>query len=388
MKTLNLSIVVLLIFSGRLMAQTKPDLSEKMAKTVMTIWKDSVEMERKGRPASWSYFTGVVMEGMINIWRRTGKDEYFNYVQHNMDRFISETGAIKGYRREYYDLDQLKNGRILLALYKETKSEKYRKAAMLLRDQLRDHPRTKEGGFWHQRIYPHQMWLDGLYMAEPFYTEYSATFNERANFDDIANQFILMEKYARDPKSGLLYHGWDEAKQQKWADRSTGLSASFWGRSMGWFGMALVDVLEYFPENHPKRPEIVGILKRFSEAITKVQDRSTGVWYQVLDKPTGKGNYTEASASSMFVYTLAKGVRLGCLPSKYKRVARKGFEGTIKEFVEIDATGLVNLNRTVVVAGLSDTRNGTYEYYLSERVKTNDPKGVGAFLLASNEMAR
>ncbi len=384
-----LLILVLLVSSSPIMAQqTKPDWSEKMAKTVMTIWKDSVEMEKRGRPASWSYFTGVVLEGMINIWRRTGKDEYFNYVQNNMDRFISENGRIRGYRKEYYDLDQVKNGRILLTLYKETKNEKYRKAAMLLRDQLRDHPRTKEGGFWHQHIYPQQMWLDGLYMAEPFYTEYSAAFNEPSNFDDIANQFILMEKYARDPKSGLLYHGWDEAKQQKWADKTTGLSSNFWGRSMGWFGMALVDVLEYFPQDHPKRSEILGILKRFSAAIAKVQDPSTGVWYQVLDKPTGKGNYTEASASNMLVYTLAKGVRLGYLPSKYKQAAKKGFDGIIKEFIETDATGQVNLKRTVVVAGLSDTRDGSYEYYLSEGVKTNDPKGVGAFLLASNEMAK
>lgn len=357
-----------------------------MANTVMTIWKDSVEMEKKGRPASWAYFTGVVLEGMTNIWRRTGNETYFNYVQRNMDRFVTDKGTIKGYKKEYYDLDQLKNGRILLTLYKATHQEKYQKAALLLREQLKTHPRTREGGFWHQHIYPYQMWLDGLYMAEPFYAEYSATFKEPENFDDIANQFIYMENHSRDRKTGLLYHGWDEAKQQKWANKETGLSASFWGRSMGWFGMALVDVLEYFPENHPKRAALLAILERFSTAITKVQDPSSGVWYQVLDRPKGEGNYKEASASNMFVYTLAKGVRLGYLPSKFKRSATKGFDGIIRTFIETAEDGQVNLKGTVVVAGLDDNRDGSYAYYLKERIKTNDPKGVGAFLLASNEM--
>lgn len=381
-------VFLVLIWTGVNARQRQENWSEKMANTVMTIWKDSVEMEKKGRPASWSYFTGVVLEGMTNIWRRTGKEIYFSYVQKNMDRFVTEKGFIKGYKKEYYDLDQVKNGRILLTLYKATHQEKYKKAAMLLRDQLKTHPRTHEGGFWHQHIYPYQMWLDGLYMAEPFYAEYAATFNEPANFDDIANQFIYMENHARDPETGLLYHGWDEARQQKWADKETGLSASFWGRAMGWFGMALVDVLEYFPENHPKRPAILAILKRFSTAIAKVQDPSSGVWYQVLDRPKGEGNFKEASASNMFVYTLAKGVRLGYLPSKFKRTATKGFEGIINTFIETTADGQVNLKGTVVVAGLDDNRDGSYAYYLSERVKTNDPKGVGAFLLASNEIER
>ncbi|RYZ94883.1 MAG: hypothetical protein EOP47_26925 [Sphingobacteriaceae bacterium] len=262
-------IVILIMATNAVKAQhvDKP-WSEKMAKTVMCLWPDSVEMEKKGRPASWAYFTGVVLEGMTNIWRRTDDEVYFDYIQRNMDRFVSEQGAIKGYRQSDYDLDQLKNGRILLTLYNKTGKEKYKKAALLLRDQLKNHPRTKEGGFWHQGIYPYQMWLDGLYMAEPFYAQYSATFNEPANFDDIANQFIYMEKHARDVKTGLLYHGWDEARAQRWADKQNGLSVSFWGRSMGWFGMALVDVLEYFPKGHPKRAQILAILNRYATAIT------------------------------------------------------------------------------------------------------------------------
>ena len=240
-----------------------------------------------------------------------------------MDHFVQADGSIKRYKLEDYNIDNIKNGRTLLTLYKVTGQPKYYKAATLLRQQLKTHPRTKEGGFWHKKIYPYQMWLDGLYMGQPFYAEYAATFNEPEAFNDIANQFIYMENHARDAKTGLLYHGWDESKKQKWADQKTGLSPHFWGRAMGWYGMALVDVLDNFPENHPQRKELLAILGRFAEAVEKVQDKKTALWYQILDKPTGKGNYFEASASNMFVYALAKGVRLGYLPQKYEAVAQK-----------------------------------------------------------------
>jgi len=364
---------------------TKP--SEKMAATVMTIWKDSLVMQ-PGKPVKWSYDEGVVLEGMLNLWKRTGDSRYFKFAQKSMDHFVQPDGTIRGYKPQEYNIDHVKNGRILLALYRVTGQEKYYKAANLLREQLKTHPRTKEGGFWHKKIYPNQMWLDGLYMGEPFYTEYAATFNEPAAFDDIANQFIYMEKHARDAKTGLLYHGWDESKEQKWANKETGLSPHFWGRAMGWYGMGLVDVLEYFPENHPKRAAIVAILNRYAAAVESVQDKKTGVWYQILDKPTGKGNYLEASASNMFVYALGKGVRLGYLPQKYEAVAKRGYDGLLKEFIKTDEKGLTNLHGTVSVAGLGGNpyRDGSYEYYLSEKVVINDPKGVGAFLLAANEM--
>lgn len=364
-----------------------PAWSEKMAKTVMTIWKDSLEMER-GKPVKWAYDQGVVLEGIANIWKRTGNGEYFKYIQKSMDFFITKEGSISRYKQSDYNIDHIKNGRSLLLLFKATQQEKYYKAATLLRQQLKDHPRTNEGGFWHKKIYPYQMWLDGLYMGEPFYTEYAAAFHDQAAFTDIANQFIYMERHARDTKTGLLYHGWDESRKEKWADKTTGLSPHFWGRAMGWFGMGLVDVLENFPEDHPQRRELLNILSRFATAVSSVQDPSSGVWYQILDKPTGKGNYKEASASSMFVYAIAKAVRLGYLPESYEAVARKGYEGLISEFIETDSKGQVNLKGTVSVAGLGGNpyRDGSYEYYLSEPVVVNDPKGVGAFMQASNEM--
>jgi unsaturated rhamnogalacturonyl hydrolase len=232
------------------------------------------------------------------------------------------------------------------------------------------------------------MWLDGLYMAEPFYAEYAATFHEQSAFDDIAKQFILMESHARDPKTGLLYHGWDESKQQRWADPANGHSPNFWDRAMGWYAMALVDTLDYFPRTHPRRAELIAILNRLAKAVAKYQDSKTGLWYEVVDKGSEKGNYLESSGSSMFVYALAKGVRDGYLPVSYLSVAKRGYNGLTSEFIKTDANGQTNLDGTVSVAGLGGNpyRDGSYQYYLSEKVVRNDPKGIGAFLMASNEM--
>src|SRR6266496_681119 len=363
-------------------------LSEGMADTAMNrLWRDAGKNE-SGQPAKWTYDHGVVLKGIEGIWRSTGDGKYFRYIQQSMDQFVNSDGTIRTYTLDDYNLDTILPGRNLLLLYKVTGQEKYRKAAALLREQLKTHPRTSEGGFWHKKIYPSQMWLDGLYMAEPFYAEYAATFHEDADFDDIARQFVLMERHARDAKSGLLYHAWDESRKQRWANPVTGRSPNFWGRAMGWYAMALVDALDYFPQNHPQRGALIGILIRFGAAIEKYQDKKTGLWYQVLDKGSGKGNYLEASASCMFVYALAKGVRSSYLPARYLQVAQKGYKGIVDHFIKTDARGQVNLDGTVSVAGLGGNpyRDGSYQYYLSERVVTDDPKGVGAFLLASNQM--
>ncbi|HKO99689.1 MAG TPA: glycoside hydrolase family 88 protein [Pyrinomonadaceae bacterium] len=359
--------------------------SEKMASTVLTIWKDTTAVD--GRADKWNYEQGVLLKGIESVWLSTGDGRYFKYIQHLTDRFINDDGSIRTYKKDDYNIDNVLPGRNLLLLYKVTGQEKYRKAAALLREQLQSHPRTSDGGFWHKKIYPSQMWLDGLYMGEPFYAEYAATFNEEVAFDDIAKQFVLMETHSRDSKTGLLYHGWDEAKQQRWANPTTGRSPNFWGRAMGWYAMALVDTLDHFPSNHPQRQKLIAILQRLAAAVETYQDQKSGLWYQVLDKAGQKGNYAEASASSMFVYALAKGVRLNYVPPRYLRVARKGYQGIQKQFIETTPTG-VNLNGTVSVSGLGGNpyRDGSYEYYLSEKVVTNDPKGVGAFLLASSEM--
>ena len=387
MKQIGLITLFFFVLFGVAAAQTKP-ISEQAAATAMTaLWRDTAKNE-SGYPAKWTYDHGLVLKGIERVWLNTADKQYFDFIQRSMDHFVANDGSIRTYSLDEYNIDNILPGRNLLFLYKATREEKYKKAAALLREQLKTHPRTSEGGFWHKKIYPWQMWLDGLYMGEPFYAEYAVTFSEPAAFDDIAKQFVLMERHSRDDKTGLLYHGWDESKQQRWANPQTGRSPNFWGRAMGWYAMALVDTLDYFPEKHKQRAELVAILNRLAQAVAKYQDQRSGLWYQVLDKGTAKGNYLESSAACMFVYALAKGVRDGYLPESYMQVAKNGYRGILREFVKTDASGQLNLEGTVNVGGLGGNpyRDGSYEYYLSEKVVTNDPKGIGALLLAATEM--
>ncbi|MGF1923844.1 MAG: glycoside hydrolase family 88/105 protein, partial [Bacteroidia bacterium] len=329
------ALATFLLTSFQLNAQQNRPLSEQMANTVMDVWKDTLNTAPSGfRPVKWSYDLGVVYEGFEGIWKRTGNPTYFTTMQKSMDSYLGKDGTINNYKQTDFNIDHVKNGRTLLMLYKVTGQQKYFKAATLLWNQLQQHPRTQEGGFWHKKIYPNQMWLDGLYMGQPFYAEYATLIKNEKAFDDIANQFIWMEKNSIDAKTGLMYHGWDESKAEKWADKTTGRSPHFWGRAMGWYGMGLVDVLDYFPTDHPKRKELLAILGRFAAAVQKVQDKKSGLWYDILDMPNAKGNYHEASASSMFVYTYAKAVRMGYLPKTYFAAADKGYKGISASFVE------------------------------------------------------
>jgi unsaturated rhamnogalacturonyl hydrolase len=365
-------------------AQTKP-VSQQLADTAMNrIWVD--DGNPAGIPRKWTYDQGVILKGIEALWYATGDARYFNHIKTGMDFWVDKDGNIKGYEVEEYNIDHITPGRAMLTLYRVTGNEKYLKAVNLLRSQLKTHPRTKEGGFWHKKIYPNQMWLDGLYMGQPFYTEYSVTFGED-NFNDIANQFVWMETHARDPKTGLLYHGWDESKQQRWANKETGLSPHIWGRAMGWYAMALVDTLDSFPKNHPRRAEIVAILNREAAAIEKYQDKD-GLWWDIIDLPNKPKNYHESSAAAMFVYALAKGVRQGNLPERYLKVAERGWAGIKREFIETLPDGNVDWKGTVSVSGLGGNpyRDGSYDYYMSEKVIVNDPKGLGAAIKAAVEM--
>lgn len=361
--------------------------SEKLSETVMKIWPDSFLLEGD-KAAKWRYDQGVILKGMESVWNASGDGKWFQYIQKSMDFYVQNDGSIKGYRPDEYNIDHVNNGKNLLLLYQVTGKEKYKKAADLLRGQLKTHPRTSEGGFWHKKIYPNQMWLDGLYMGAPFYAEYAKLFHDDTAFNDIAKQFILMEKNAMDKKTGLLFHGWDESKEQQWANKTTGQSPNFWGRSLGWYGMALVDVLDHFPANHPKRAELISILHRLAIAVKKVQDTKTGLWYDVPNMPNEPKNYLEASASCMLAYTFAKGARKGYLPEAYLFHARQAYQGIIKQFIETDANGQVNLKGTVSVSGLGGKpyRDGSFDYYMSEPVIVNDPKGMGAFILCAAEL--
>ena len=369
-------------------AQTR-NLSVQMADTAMNrVYADSPN--GAGIPPKWVYDYGVILNGMRDLWYQTGDKKYYDFIKKGVDTFVQADGSIKTYKVEDFNIDQVNMGRAVLLVYRVTGEEKYKKAADLIRSQIKDQPRTTEGGFWHKKIYPNQMWLDGLYMGEPFYAEYAQAFHETADFDDIANQFVWMEKHTRDDKTGLLYHAWDESKKMDWSDKTTGRSSQFWGRAMGWYAMALVDVLDFFPVNHPHRAELIAILNREMTALEKVQDKKSGAWWLILDKPNEKGNYLEASSSAMFVYALAKGVRMGYLPDKFAKTADKGWAGIQKEFITQAVGGKMTLEKTIGGAGLGGTpyRAGDYNYYIGEKIVQNDPKGVGAYLLAATEIEK
>lgn len=354
---------------------------------------------RRNVPFRWHYEYGLALLAIEQVWRVTRDVKYWEYIRNCVDEFVDASGNIKTYTIDEYNLDQINPGKILFSLYRATGDERYKRAAFLLREQLRGHPRTRERGFWHKQIYPYQMWLDGIYMASPFLAEFAQTFphsppsqtgeGEGGNvFDDVAHQIILIEQHTRDPKTGLLYHGWDESKQQRWANPTTGCSPHFWGRAMGWYAMAIVDVLDYLPTDHTQRSALLAIFERMSDALAKVQDQASGLWYQVLDQNNRAGNYLEASASCMFVYAIAKAVRKNYLAAGYLGVAQKAYRGILGNLIEIDERGLVNLNGTCGGAGLGGNpyRDGSYEYYIGEKIIVNDYKGVGPFILASIEI--
>ncbi|TBL73976.1 glycoside hydrolase family 88/105 protein [Paenibacillus thalictri] len=337
---------------------------------------------------SWNYENGCILTALERLYDKTGDERYYDYIVKNMDLFIRPDGTIDTYQLNEYNVDQINQGKALFLLYEETKQEKYLKAIKLLVAQLKGHPRTSEGGLWHKKIYPFQMWLDGVYMTSPFLAAYAAQFGEHEWFDDIAKEILLMEKRSRDPHTGLLYHGWDESREQLWADMDTGCSPHFWGRAIGWYVMAVVDVLDYMPVDHPQRGQIIGVFYRLAEAIMKVQDLESGLWYQVMDLGNREGNYLEASGSSMFVCALAKGARHGYLGGAALEAARRGYRGLVERCVVSDPDGSLHLDHICSVAGLGGNpyRDGSYEYYISEPTRRDDPKGFAPFVMACLEI--
>jgi unsaturated rhamnogalacturonyl hydrolase len=303
--------------------------------------------------------------------------------------YVTDKGDLLEYQLEEYSLDSVNPGRNLLRLYQRTKAEKYQKAAALLRKQLMRQPKTSEGAFWHKKKYPHQLWLDGVYMGMPFLASYSALFEKGKSFDEVVNEFVVTRKRLRNPETGLYFHAWDEKKQQSWADPSTGLSKHYWGRGLGWFAMAVVDVLDTIPmADDAHRKPLLQIVEELAAALVKVQDPETGTWWQVLDQPNAVGNYRESTASAMFSYFLSKSVRNKYLPGSYRQVAVRSFEGLVKEFINVHADGKVSMTNQCLVAGLGLGRDGSYRYYQSEPIWENDAKGNGPFILAGVELYR
>jgi unsaturated rhamnogalacturonyl hydrolase len=359
----------------------------KMAASAMKEWpKGGVATDN--RPGAWGYTEGVLLDGMAEQWHATADGAEFKYIKEAVDQYVTDDGIITGYGTALHSLDEVEMGRSVVLLYRVTQQAKYYKAAKFIHDQLALQPRTPSGGYWHKQIYPNQMWLDSAYMAEPFRAAYAATFHETGDWDDIVKQLMLMDAKMRDVHTGLMRHGWDESRQMPWADKTTGLSPEVWSRAMGWYAMALVDVLDWMPVDHPERAELVSALNKTARAIVHYQDKTTGLWWEVTDKGGKAGNFTESSASCMFVYALAKGVRMGYLPKGDEANARRGWDGILKTFVKTEPDGMVTLTGTIKGAGLGGKpyRSGTYEYYIGEKVIADDGKGIGAFLMAGSEM--
>ena len=337
----------------------------------------------------WNYTTGLELKAMLDA---DAASSVLNYVDAWYDAIIAEDGTIGvNYKKSNYSTDHICPGKTLFKLYELTGKEKYRKAMDNLYAQIQEQPRTPEGGFWHKKIYPDQMWLDGLYMAQPFYAEYTARYVpdslKAANFADIAHQFILVAEHTYDPATGLYRHAWDSSHKMFWCNPQTGQSDHAWGRALGWYVMAIVDVLPFLPEDTPGRGQMLEILRGIVQKLPEYADPATGMWYQVLDCPGREGNYTEATASAMFVYAMLKGCRCGWLDCA--DYARTCYGQLLETFVSREE-GLVNLNRCCEVAGLGgkENRSGTYDYYINEKIRSNDPKGIGPLVWAALEYER
>jgi unsaturated rhamnogalacturonyl hydrolase len=340
------------------------------------------------------YTTALFGTALIKLAEPTGNNAYAVYGLKFGESFVAADGSIHTYKQEDYSIDNIPTGKVMLLSWERgNRAPNLKKAIDTLYGQMQKHPRTSDGGYWHKLRYPNQMWLDGLFMASPFLAQYGKVFNEPAAFDEVAKQILLMDQHGYDAKTGLYYHAWDETRSRPWANKQTGQSPNFWGRAMGWYGMAIVDSLDFFSPTHPEVEPINEVLRKVADGIVRWQDPKTGLWWQVLDQGDRKGNYLEATASSMFVYTLAKGINRGYLPrEKYLPAVLKGYAGIIRDFIRLNADHTVSLTRCCEVAGLDYTnakgqpRDGSFDYYVNEPIIDNDLKGVGPFILAGIEL--
>lgn len=346
----------------------------------------------------WNYTTGLELLAIMDAGAVYGRPDFYDYAARYYDSIVRPDGSIITYKKSNYNLDHVCPGRALFALYDRTGEARYKTALDTLFSQLRTQPRNPDGGFWHKKIYPGQMWLDGLYMAQPFYAEYTRRYVRpngeqaaQAIYDDIANQFISVAEHTYDPVTGLYRHAYDDSRAMFWCDKTTGQSAHAWCRALGWYAMALVETLQYMQPGDTKGyDKMVAILNHIYEVLPRYADPATGMWYQVLDQPGRSGNYLESTGSAMFVYAILKGVRLGYLPADYAPEARALYEKFVDRFVRENPDGTVSLTDCCAVAGLGgkQMRRGDFDYYISEPVIDNDCKGVGPLIWAAIEYDR
>lgn len=366
-------------------------LSLKVVRSEMARCQDATYLDGLEGKLKWNYTTGLELKSFVDVYAVApdSRKDILDYADAWYDAIIDSTGIIYKYKKSNFSTDHICPGRTLFQLYDLTGKDKYKAAMDSLYSQILDQPRTQEGGFWHKKIYPDQMWLDGLYMAQPFYAEYTRRYVEdpaqkEKNYQDIANHFITVYQYTFDPATGLLRHAWDSSHQMFWCNPENGQSAHAWGRAMGWYMMALADVIEILPSGNDKAA-LSGLFIRLWQVLPQYADPETGLWYQVLDQPGREGNYLEATCNAMFAYSRLKGVRLGLLDDL--DAAKATYNQMLKTFVTESEDGLVTLRDCCEVAGLGgkDNRSGDYDYYIHERIRDNDPKGIGPLIWAALE---
>ena len=361
----------------RLITESTPDLP---------IW--NIESIRQGKKPHWNYIDGCMITSLLALSEITGEERYFSFAENFIDYYVNDDGTILGYDIEKYNLDDLNEGRVLFELYKKTGKEKYRLAIEHQKKQLDHQPRTCTGNFWHKLIYPNQIWLDGIYMAQVFSTLYAKHYGGQ-DYSDMLSQIENVNKYMQDSRTGLYYHGLDCSKTIFWADKESGLSKNFWLRSVGWFTVALIDIIEL--TDGETRERLVKIFKDLIDSITNFRD-SSGLFWQVVDQPKREGNYLETSGSSMIAYACLKGARLGVIDNKYSSLGKETFDGICQRYLTFNEDGELNLGGICLVAGLGPDNNrrrdGSYEYYISEPIVENDAKGVAPFLLCYTEILR
>lgn len=353
-----------------------------------TAW--NLERIRADRDVDWNYIDGCMLSALNAMTEITGDDRYAAFVESVADSFVREDGTIDTFRPEKHVLDDYNEGRILFPMYARTENGKYRKAAEMLYRSLQEQPRTEEGNFWHKEIYPNQVWLDGTYMALPFLAMYEDNFGT-GEIRDIMEQLRVVRKRMRDPETGLYYHGYDASRKAFWADPETGLSRNFWLRAIGWYSLALTDLIEIIPRGMEERDELADTLRDLMESIAVYADPDSGMYLQVVDRKGGKGNYPETSGSAMIACAMLKGVRLGALEEKFRDQGKKTFDGIVRNHLKVK-DGMVELDNICLVAGLGPEKNrrrdGSYEYYISEPVVSNDAKGAAPFVLCYTEIRR
>ena len=366
--------------------QHEPKWSIRMANTILST-SDSLIYYVDQKP-KWAY--DVAFLGMAIDRLGVTDKKYSKYMEDWVNHFVRPDGSVIDYRLQEYNLDRIFPGRNVFTIYKRNPEPRYKLALDNFIEQLKTQPKTNSGGYWHKKIYPWQMWLDGIFMASPFMAQYAKEFNAPEWFDAACLQTKMIYDKTLDPHSGLLMHAWDESRSQKWCDPETGKSHYPWSRAMGWYVLAIEDILQYLPENHPDRFALINILQKTCDALMKVRDPKTGLWYQVLNNGGREGNYLEGSGSAMYTYAFARGAHKGYLDKKYLAIANSAFDGIIKELITVDEKGKVTMHNICGGCGLGGNpyRDGSYEYYVNEKRVDNDTKGVAPFIMAALELDR